>query len=166
LVEITTSDLESVSVLDRSPAVIAVGPRSSVNRMLGRLARGTGLLLGGLSGVLLLSAALLAAVWVHLELYRHADEITIMRLVGAAESAVRGPFIFAIMVPGLVAGWFAVAATVVAATQLSKLTDALGLPQVQVDPAVLAAQIVVGLVLPFCAAMITLARHAAMDFDS
>ena len=166
LVEITTDDLASVSVLERSPAVIAVGPRSSVNRMLGRLARGMVFVLGGLSGVLLLSAALLAAVWVHLELYRHADEITIMRLVGAAESAVRGPFIVATMVPGLIAGALAVAATVTVAIQLSRVTEVLGLPRVDVGPAVLVVQIVAGFLLPFGAAMITLGRHAAMDFEN
>jgi cell division protein FtsX len=166
LVEITTDDLASVSVLERSPAVIAVGPRSSVNQMLSRLARGMGVVLGGMSGVLLLSAALLAAVWVHLELYRHADEITIMRLVGAAESAVRGPFIVAIMVPGLVAGGLAVAGTVVVAVQLTRLSAVLGLPSVGVDAAVLVVQIVVGLLLPLGSAMITLGRHAAMDFEN
>jgi cell division protein FtsX len=166
LVEITTEDVASLSVLERSPAVIAVGPRSSVNRLLGRLARGMGFLLGGLSGVLLLSAALLAAVWVHLELYRHADEITIMRLVGAAESAIRGPFVVAILVPGLIAGGLAVAGTLMAAAQLSRLTAVLGLPVVHVDLAVLGLQMAVSFLLPFFAAMITLARHAAMDFDN
>ncbi len=166
LVEITTEDPDGVSVLERSPAVIAVGPRSSIGRILSRIARGLGWVLGCLSAVLLLSAALLAAVWVHLELYRHADEITIMRLVGAAESAVRGPFLVATMVPGLLAGGLAVVGTVVVAAQLSRLTAALGLPYVAVEPAVSVLQVAMGVLLPLGASMITLGRHAAMAFES
>ncbi|MBW2527930.1 MAG: hypothetical protein JRI23_27365, partial [Deltaproteobacteria bacterium] len=111
LVEITTDDPESVAVLERSPAVIAVGPRTPLRSLLGRVSRGLGLALASTSVVLLISAGLLAAVWVHLELYRHADEITIMRLVGATEPAIRGPFLVAAAAPGLVAGVLAVLAT-------------------------------------------------------
>ena len=103
LVEVTADDPDSVNVLLDSPAVIAVGPRSSLHRLLRETSRQMGWLLGLISAVLLASAGLLAAVWVHLELYRHADEITIMRLIGATESAVRGPFLVAVVAPGLLA---------------------------------------------------------------
>jgi cell division protein FtsX len=166
LVEITTDDPDGVSILERSPAVIAVGPRSSINRALSRMARGLGWVLGCLSAVLLLSAALLAAVWIHLELYRHADEITIMRLVGAAESAIRGPFLVATTVPGLLAGGLAVVGTVAVAAQLSRLTAVLGLPTVAVEPMVPMLQVLLGILLPFGASMITLGRHAATAFES
>ncbi|HPA79862.1 MAG TPA: hypothetical protein PLS95_03545 [Thermoanaerobaculales bacterium] len=162
LVEITTSDPESVAVLERSPAVIAVGPRTPLRSLLGRVSRGLGLALGAASAVLLISAALLAAVWVHLELYRHADEITIMRLVGATESAIRGPFLVATVAPGLVAGGLALLGTTAVLDGLSRLAEVVGLPALTVSPAVLAAQAGAGLVLPLGAAAVTLMRHAAV----
>jgi cell division protein FtsX len=166
LVEISTSDPESVSVLSRSPAVIAVGPRVPVRRILGAAAGGLALVLGGASAVLLLSAALLAAVWVHLELYRHADEITVMRLVGATEAALQGPFLVATAAPGVAAGVLAVLGTLWMADWLSRLTGALSLPAVAVSPLILAAQAAVGILLPLAAAMITLARHAVVELES
>jgi len=165
LVEITTSDPESISVLARSPAVIAVGPRVPVRRILGAAAGGLALVLAGASVVLLLSAGLLAAVWVHLELYRHADEITVMRLVGATEAALQGPFLVATAAPGIVAGIAAVLGTLAVTDWLSRLTGALALPAVTVSPLVLGVQAVVGMLLPLVAAMITLARHAVVELE-
>ena len=165
LVEITTADPESVSVLAKSPAVIAVGPRVPVRRILGAAAGGLALALAGASAVLLLSAALLAAVWVHLELYRHADEITVMRLVGATEAALQGPFLVATAAPGVVAGAMAVVGTLVVADWLSRLTAALALPAVTVSPLVLVVQAAVGILLPLGAAAITLARHAVVELE-
>jgi cell division protein FtsX len=166
LVEISTSDPESVSVLTRSPAVIAVGPRVPVRRILGAAAGGLALVLGGASVVLLLSAALLAAVWVHLELYRHADEITVMRLVGATEAALQGPFLVATAAPGVIAAILAIVGTLTVAEWLSRLTGALALPPVGVSPLVLVAQAVVGVLLPLAAAAITLARHAVVELEN
>jgi cell division protein FtsX len=166
LVEISTSDPESVSVLTRSPAVIAVGPRVPVRRILGAAAGGLALVLGGASVVLLLSAALLAAVWVHLELYRHADEITVMRLGGATEAALQGPFLVATAAPGLVAAVLAILGTLTVTDWLSRLTGALALPPVTVSPLILAAQAAVGILLPLAAATITLARHAVVELES
>jgi len=165
LVEITTADPESVVVLERSPAVIAVGPRTPLRSLLGRVSRGLGLALAAASAVLLISAALLAAVWVHLELYRHADEITIMRLVGATEAAIRGPFLVATVAPGLVAGALAVLGTTAVVNGLSQLAEVLGLPALTVSPGLLAAQAGAGVVLPLVAATVTLMRHAAVDED-
>jgi cell division protein FtsX len=163
LVEITTADPESVAILERSPAVIAVGPRTPLTSLLGRVSRSLVVALSAASTVLLIAAALLAAVWVHLELYRHADEITIMRLVGATESAIRGPFLVATAAPGLVAGVLAVLGTSTVVDGLSRLAEALGLPALTVSPGLLAAQAGVGVVLPLAAAAITLMRHAAGD---
>jgi cell division transport system permease protein len=162
LVEISTVDPESVAVLERSPAVIAVGPRTPLTRLLGRVSRSLVVALSAASAVLLIAAALLAAVWVHLELYRHADEITIMRLVGATESAIRGPFLVATAAPGLVAGVLALIGTSAVVDGLSRLAEALGLPALTVSPGVLAAQAGAGVVLPLAAATITLMRHAAV----
>jgi cell division protein FtsX len=163
LVEITTDDPESVAVLERSPAVIAVGPRTPLRSLLDRVSRGLALALGTTSAVLLISAVLLAAVWVHLELYRHADEITIMRLVGATEPAIRGPFMVATAAPGLVAGLLAVLATSAVVDGLSRMAAALGLPAVTATPELLTGQALAGLVLPLAAAWITLVRHAAAE---
>lgn len=163
LVEITTSDPETVSVLERSPAVIAVGPRTPLRSVLATVSQGLGLALGAAAAVLLMSAALLAAVWVHLELYRHADEITIMRLVGATEPAVRGPFLVATAAPGLVAGVLAVLGTTTAVDGLSRLAETLSLPPLAASPGLLAVQGAVGLVLPLAAAWLTLVRHAAAE---
>jgi len=163
LVEITTADPESVAVLERSPAVIAVGPRTPLTSLLGRVSRGLGIALAAASVVLLMSAVLLAAVWVHLELYRHADEITIMRLVGATESTIRGPFLVATAAPGLVAGALAALGTSAVVEALSGMAEVLGLPGLTVSPGLLAAQAGAGVVLPLAAAAITLMRHAAVD---
>ncbi|PWB75530.1 MAG: hypothetical protein C3F15_06265 [Holophagae bacterium] len=163
LVEITTADPESVAVLERSPAVIAVGPRTPLTSLLGRVSRGLGIALAAASVVLLMSAVLLAAVWVHLELYRHADEITIMRLVGATESTIRGPFLVATAAPGLVAGALAALGTSAVAEALSGMAEVLGLPGLTVAPGLLVAQAGAGVVLPLAAAAITLMRHAAVD---
>ena len=163
LVEVTTEDPESVAVLETSPAVIAVGPRTPIRGLLGRVARGLALALAGTSAVLLISAVLLGAVWVHLELYRHADEITIMRLVGATEPAIRGPFLVATAAPGMLAGLLAVLATSAVVDGLSRMAAALGLPAVTVSPGLLTAQGLVGVVLPLTAAWVTLVRHAAAE---
>ncbi len=166
LVEITTEDPDSVALLSRSPAVVAVGPTVPVRRVLGTAAGGLGLVLAAASVVLLLSVALLAGVWVHLELYRHGDEITVMRLVGATEAALQGPFLVATAAPGLVAGLLAIVGTVVVTGGLSRFTAALGLPAVTVNPLILAAEGLVSFVLPLAAAAITLARHAVVELES
>jgi cell division protein FtsX len=164
LVEITTGEPESVAELENSPAVIAVGPRSSISRSVGRAARELALALAATCIALLLAAAVFAAVWIHLELYRHADEITIMRLVGATESTIRGPFVVATLAPGVVATLLSVLATISIVQRLSGLTAVLGLPAVTVSPMVLAGQVLLGFALPLAASLITLAHHAATDF--
>jgi cell division protein FtsX len=165
LVEISTSDPATLDDIVDSPAVIAVGPRSSIYGSLGRTARALGWVLGVFSVLLLLAATLFAAVWVHLELYRHADEVTIMRLVGAAESAIRGPFIVASIAPGVVGAALAVGGTLLAAAWLSRLLSVLGLPRVSVPGSILLVEVVLACGLPLAAALFTLARHAATDFE-
>jgi cell division protein FtsX len=165
LVEITTSDPATIDDLVGSPAVIAIGPRSSIYSSLGKTSRALGWVLGVFSLLLLLAATLFAAVWVHLELYRHADEVTIMRLVGAAESAIRAPFVVASIVPGLIGGALAVGGTLLAASWLSRLVGIVGLPRVSVPVPVLVVECLLACGLPLAAALFTLARHAATDFE-
>jgi len=160
LVEVEAGDPEEVTSLSEGPAVIAVGPTSSVDRMLGLTARRAGWLLGGISAVLLASAFLLAATWIHLEVYRHADEITIMRLVGATEGAIRSPFLVAALIPGICAGLVASVGAWYLVALVGSLVEAMGLNP-PVYPAWLpAAEIAVGMILPVAAAMVTMARHA------
>lgn len=160
LVEVEAGDPEEVSVLTEGQAVIAVGPTSSVDRVLGLMARTMTLLLGGISAVLLVAAFLLAATWIHLEVYRHSDEITIMRLVGATESAIRSPFVVAALIPGICAGlaaswgtWYLVRMVAVAAETvgLSPPAFPIWLPAVEIG---------IGVILPVTAALVTMARHA------
>jgi len=165
MIEIVTADPESVAVLEGQNDVLAVGPRSSIQQALGRVSRHLAWAMGLLSTVLLAGAVLLAAVWVHLELFRHADEITIMRLVGATERTIRGPFLVAVAIPGAVAAVLSVVGTITATAWLSRLTSDLGLAPITVPPMVLVMQAAAGLVLPVVAAVITLARHATDELD-
>ena len=165
LIEISTADPGSVETLQGRSEILAIGPRSSIQQTLGRVARRLAGIMAGVSGVLLAGAFLLASVWVHLELYRHGDEITIMRLVGATEGTIRGPFLFAVVVPGLVAGAVAAFASTVTVVGLSRLTTALGLAAITTPPAVVVAQVVVGGLLPLLAATFTLARHANEEVE-
>ncbi len=163
LIEITTRDPESVGALEGSPAVVAIGPRSSVQRTVGSSARAVGAVLVLTSAMLLLAATLFAAVWVHLELYRHSDEITIMRLVGATEPAVRGPFLFTCAVPGVAAAVLSTVGTSLAVGRLSVLTASLGLPELRLSIPVLAMEAMLACGLPLTAAAVVLSRHAAAD---
>ncbi len=166
LVEIETSDPESVAILEGSPEVLAVGPRTSVQRLLGLAARRLAWSAAFVCGVLLAAAGLLAAVWVHLELYRHADELTIMRLVGATEGTVRGPFLVAVAIPGVVAGALSIAGCIAVAASLTRVLAVVGLPPLHPSFTVLLAQGVLAVTLPLSAALVTLARHAAEEFAS
>ncbi len=165
LIEIVTADPESVAVLEGQSEVLAVGPRSSIPQALSRVSRRLAWAMGILSAVLLAGAVLLAAVWVHLELFRHADEITIMRLVGATERTIRGPFLVAVATPAAAAAALSVVGTIAATAGLSRLSSDLGLSPITVPPMVLMMQAAAGFVLPVVAAMITLARHATDELE-
>lgn len=165
LVEIATSEPATIDEIVDSPAVIAVGPRSSIYASLGRTARALGWVLGVFSVLLLVAATLFVAVWVHLELYRHNDEVTIMRLVGATESTIRGPFFVASIVPGAIAAALAFGGTRLTVAWLSRLLGVLGLPPVSVPGPVPVLEVILACGLPLAAAAFTLSRHAATDFE-
>jgi cell division protein FtsX len=165
LVEIETEDPEGPAHLATDPAVIAVGPRSSVHRLIRQASLGLGWFLTGISLVLVVSAALLAGVWVHLELYRHADEITVMRLIGATEGAIRGPLLLAVTVPGGAAAVMAPLATSALARIISDAISVLGLPPIAMSASVMVLQAAVAATLPVFAAVLVLARHAHDDLD-
>jgi cell division transport system permease protein len=163
MVEITTTDPESVSVLTDESEVLAVGPTSSVNRVVGRAGRRLASVLFAVALALVAGAVLLAAVWVHLELHRHADEIAIMRLMGATEATVRGPFFVAVAVPSVLAAVVSVTATLMVVGWLARLLAPLGLMGVGAPFLVLVGQIVGAVGLPVAAAFVTLERHASND---
>ena len=165
LIEIATADTDSLAGLAEQPEVLAVGPQSSIQQLLGRVARRLSWAVSGLSGVLLAAAVLLAVVWVHLELYRHADELTIMRLVGATEGTIRGPFVVAVGVSGAVAGMLAALGSVATVDGLSQMVTVLGLPPIVATPDILMLEVAAAVVLPVSAAVVTLSRHAAEEFD-
>jgi cell division transport system permease protein len=159
LVEVTTDEPESVAALLTSPSVIAVGPRSTLQHLIGRTVERLEWTLLAISAVLLASAALLAGGWVHVELYRHADEITIMRLLGATEPAIRGPFLVAALAPGVLAAVMAVSGTAVLSSVWSRLAGFVGLPRVVPGWQVLTCEGFIACVLPVLAAYLTLSRH-------
>lgn len=163
MVEITTRGPQSVLALKETPEVLAVGPTSSVNRVVGQVARRFALVLLLVAGALVAGAVLLAAVWVHLELHRNAEEIAIMRLMGATEATVRGPFLVAVMVPALLAAVISVVLTVVAVGWMAQLAAPLGLAVKGASLVVLASQVLGAVGLPMLAALITLERHASSE---
>ena len=165
LVEISTAEPATVEVLEGDSEVLAVGPRSSLQQLLGRVARRLGAALIGVSVFLLAAGVLLAAIWVHLELFRHSDEITIMRLVGATEPTIRGPFLVAVAIPGVLAGALSVLGSLVSAVGLSKLTTTMGLPAVVVSIEILTIQAAAAVLLPVTVAVLTLARHATDELN-
>jgi cell division protein FtsX len=161
MVEIRTGDPQSVLELKDHPEVLAVGPTSSVTQVVGRVAQRFAVVLIGIAAALVAGAVLLAAVWVHLEILRHGEEIAIMRLMGATEGTVRGPFLVAVAAPALVAAVASVVCTVMAVGWMARLAAPLGLAATGVPVAILAAQIVGAVGLPIAAALITLERHTS-----
>ena len=165
LVEVVAADPAQVSLLARDPKVLAVGPTSSVRRGLqtagSRIAAG----LSGLTLFLLLAAGLLAAVWIHLGMYRHADEITIQRLVGATEAAIRGPFLAVILVTGLVAGVLGVGITVLMVSGVERIAAILGLSHPQLALWIPLLQVATAVLLPLVSSWVALARHSELDLD-
>jgi len=165
LVEVRAPEPDQVTLLARDPKVLAVGPTTSLRRAVERAGRRIAAGLLGLTVVLLLASLLLAAVWTHLEIYRHADEITIQRLVGATEAAVRGPFLAVICVMGAVAGLLAAGGTLLMVHEVQDMARTLGLPQPRLAPWIPVLQIMLAVLLPLGSAWIALARHSELNLD-
>lgn len=161
LVEVTTHAPDEVAALRASPDVLAVGPTSSVNRAVGTVARRFATVLVLIAAALAASAMLLAAVWVHLELHRHAEEIAIMRLMGATEAMVRGPFVLAVTVPGIIAAAVSAVMTTSVVAWLVRVAAPIGVSSPSSTTLVLTAQVVVAVGLPLAVALVTLERHAS-----
>jgi cell division protein FtsX len=162
LVEVSGGDPRA---LEGTAGVLAIGPRSDLPQRIDHAGRRLAFLLLGLATLLLVGAMTLSAVWVHLELFRHADEISVMRLVGAPESAVRGPFLVAISAPGVFAAITGPLGTLFAVQLFDRPIALLELPLMSVPSWVLGAEVVLGLALPLIATWITLGRHAKLEVD-
>lgn len=165
LVEISTTDPAGVESLRQAPDVLAVGPTQPVTRLLRKAGLQVRRALGLVSLALVLGAALLASVWTHLEMYRHADEITIMRLVGATEGAVRGPFLAVITVTGLMAGLLGAAATWGLVHWIGAVAATMGLASPPLPLWIPTVQLLVGVALPFTTAWAALARHSDLELS-
>ena len=165
LVEIVAPNPAALAGLENNPEVLAVGPRSNLGVLLRSALTRVRLVLGMTSLLLFAAAGLLAAVWVHLEMYRHADEITVMRLVGTTEGAVRGPFLVVVGATGVLAGAVSSGLTHVLTIWSSGVLGILGLQPPVVPWWLSVVQVVAAVALPTAAAAITLARHATFGIE-
>ena len=165
IVEITSPHPHSVTQLAGDPLVLAVGPETSFGPELRHFALRVSWLIGVATAVLLFSSALFAGIWVHLELFRHADEIAIMRLVGATETSIQGPFLFAIGVTGALAGILASLLDAAMLRWLSTLLQSIGLPPLEGPAAVIVLQLLIATLIPLGIATWTLARHATLEIE-
>ena len=86
-----------------------------------------------------------------------------MRLMGATEATVRGPFLVAVAVPALLAAVASVILTVVVVGWMAQLAAPLDLTARGASFAVLATQVIGAVGLPMAAALITLERHASNE---
>lgn len=163
MVEITTREPRQVAVLVDDADVLAVGPTSSVNQIVGRIARRFSTVLLVMAAALVASAILLTAVWVHLEVHRNAEEIAIMRLMGATESTVKGPFLVAVAAPAVIAAVVSVIFSVISVGWIARLAEPLGLQVSGVPVVILAVQIIGAVVLPLVTALVTLERYAKAE---
>lgn len=75
-------------------------------RRVARLINTAGLIVGG---ILALAAAFMIANVIKLTMYVHREEVEIMRLVGATERTIRGPFLLEGVLHGIIGGILAVA---------------------------------------------------------
>lgn len=160
MVEIRTRDPQGVVELKALDEVLAVGPTSSVNRVVGGAARQFSMVLFAVAVALVAGSMLLAAIWVHLELHRNAEEIAIMRLMGATEATIRGPFLVAVAAPALLAAGASVMFTMVAVGWMTQLAAPFGVAATGAPVVVLIGQVLGALILPLAAALLTLERHA------
>lgn len=74
-------------------------------RRLVRMINTAGMIIGG---ILAVAAAFMIANVIRLTMYAHREEVEIMRLVGATERTIRGPFLLEGLIQGIIGGIFAV----------------------------------------------------------
>jgi cell division transport system permease protein len=118
-----------------------------------RRVAGTAMLVLGISFAIV--ASLIIATAIRMAIYARRDEIQVMRLVGATEGFVRGPFILEGLLTGLLGGIVAVAATYAVHETISRSVFQLEwLPSTW-----MAAGIAAGAVVGIIASAIAVRRH-------
>ncbi len=119
--EVRVANLSDVAAIDtlarRWPGVDPTDPTNYqgdfVNRMLG-LSQWLGLAGVGLLGILVVVSIVIVMNTIRTAVYHRRKEIEVMKLVGATEWFVRGPFVLEGVMTGLIAAAFALALLVIA----------------------------------------------------
>jgi cell division transport system permease protein len=124
-----------------------------------RLVRGVGLFLGG---ILLLAGVFTISNVIRLTIYAREDELDIMRLVGATQAYVRGPFVMEGMIQGGLGGLVSFGLLVVAlqllAKDLATASEVLGRASITLPAGLGLALVVGGMVVGVAGSLISLGR--------
>jgi len=124
-----------------------------------RLVRGVGLFLGG---ILLLAGVFTISNVIRLTIYAREDELDIMRLVGATQAYVRGPFVAEGMIQGGLGGLASFGLLAVAlrvlARDLATASEVLGRASIALPPGLGPALVVGGMVVGVAGSLISLGR--------
>jgi cell division transport system permease protein len=124
-----------------------------------RLVRGVGLFLGG---ILLLAGVFTISNVIRLTIYAREDELDIMRLVGATQAYVRGPFVMEGMIQGGLGGLASFGLLVVAlrlgARDLATASEVLGRASITLPPGLGPVLVAGGMVVGVAGSLISLGR--------
>jgi cell division transport system permease protein len=160
---------EWVRALEASPEVTMVDDDRDWLRQLERivqLLRGGGLLL---AAAMLAAAILTIASVIRLTVYLYRDEISTLRLVGATEFYIRGPFYFEGLLQGLLGGLVAVIALWLfhRSLDLSSSADLLGVVLLDrfIDWRQIAMLVLLGAAAGFFGAVVSLRRESVAGAD-
>ena len=154
---------EWLATLQAHPSVLMVDDdRDWLRQLEALIAILTGL--GAVIGVVLLTAAVFTiASVIRLTAYLYRDEIEVMRLVGATEFFIRGPFYVEGLVQGMLGGLLAIAALFVGYLVLNPKASTTFLGNVLVDrflaPEALASLVIVGSLAGLLGAVLSLRRE-------
>ncbi|HEY6553483.1 MAG TPA: permease-like cell division protein FtsX [Vicinamibacteria bacterium] len=124
-----------------------------------RLVRGVGLFLGG---ILLLAGVFTISNVIRLTIYAREDELDIMRLVGATQAYVRGPFVMEGMIQGGLGGLVSFGLLVLSlrllAQDLATASEVLGRASITLPPGIGALLVAGGMVVGVAGSFISLGR--------
>jgi cell division transport system permease protein len=124
-----------------------------------RLVRGVGLFLGG---ILLLAGVFTISNVIRLTIYAREDELDIMRLVGANQAYVRGPFVVEGMIQGGLGGFVSygllMAALRLLARDLATASEVLGRASIALPSGLGLALVAGGMVVGVAGSLISLGR--------
>ena len=125
-----------------------------------RLVRGTGALLGG---ILVLAGVFTISNVIRLTIYAREDELDIMRLVGATQAYVKGPFVVEGMLQGGVGGAIAIALLTVCsrvlAWDVAAADELLGRTALTVSPSLVLSLVLGGMAVGVAGSLLSLGRR-------